>query len=276
MIRSCASYATSARSTSPSRNGRERGAFPCFVLTAVLREPDRFETLAEAAEESAGVDLGELARVTDEHDLGPRAGGVVEEACERAGADHAGFVDDEHGAGSRVRRVAGGRGRRAAIAMVWERMPAVASSSAAARAASAAADDVMARRCQASRAASSANVLPVPAGAMTTSTPWPLVVSRTTISTCSSESSGRAAQRARARRPRPRRRPRPSRRAVALVDEAALEREELDGRVGAPRSGPSIGRPSAALFATASTLSPAGPRSDGFGEGLVGERLDQR
>ena len=64
-----------------------------------------------------------------------------------------------------------GRGRRGALARVWLGIPALASSSAAARAASAAPITRWPERCQASRAASRLNVLPVPAGAMTTRRP---------------------------------------------------------------------------------------------------------
>ena len=64
---------------------------------------------AETAQEPAGVDLGELAGIADEDDLGVRGVGVVEDAGEESGADHAGFVDDE----DRV-------GREAAVARVVE------------------------------------------------------------------------------------------------------------------------------------------------------------
>ena len=77
-------------------------AFPRFVLPAVLGESQGWDASAEPAEESAGVDLGKLAGITDEHDLRVRGRGVVEDPGELAGADHARFVDDQHGAWSEV------------------------------------------------------------------------------------------------------------------------------------------------------------------------------
>ena len=105
------------------------------MLAPVCHESDRVESVAEAAEKTAGVDLGKLSRVTDEHDLRVGAAGVVEEASEGPGADHAGFVDHEHAAsreaamGGLVEPVEEARDGVDAI-------PAVASTSAAALAAS--------------------------------------------------------------------------------------------------------------------------------------------
>ena len=67
-------------------------------MATVLDELDRFEPAGEAGEQAAGVDLGELAGVADEHDLGAGPVGGVEERGEGAGAGHAGLVDDQHGA----------------------------------------------------------------------------------------------------------------------------------------------------------------------------------
>ena len=77
-----------ARSGSPLRSWAECGAFPGFVLAAVLGELDGAEPAGESGEGAAGVDLGELAGVTDEHDLGAGGLGVSEEPLELAGADH--------------------------------------------------------------------------------------------------------------------------------------------------------------------------------------------
>ena len=71
-------------------------AFPGLLLASVLVEGDRAEPSGEAVEEPAGVDRGELLRVADEHDLRPSCRGGVEEHGELAGADHGGFVDDDH------------------------------------------------------------------------------------------------------------------------------------------------------------------------------------
>ena len=43
-----------------------------------------------------GLDLAELGRVTDEHQLRPHRRGDVVEAVEGAGPDHAGLVDHDH------------------------------------------------------------------------------------------------------------------------------------------------------------------------------------
>lgn len=48
----------------------QRGAFDRFTLAAVLGERDGAEAVDEE-ERAAGVDLGELAEIADEHDLGP-------------------------------------------------------------------------------------------------------------------------------------------------------------------------------------------------------------
>ena len=74
-------------------------AFPRVVLTAVLAESDRFDALCEPAEQAAGVDLGELPRVSDQHDLRAGGCGVVDESREGSGADHARLVNDHHRAG---------------------------------------------------------------------------------------------------------------------------------------------------------------------------------
>jgi len=67
-------------------------------LASVLGEDDGGESAQESAEGAAGFDLGELMVVADEDDFGIRGAGVIEEPSEPAGVDHAGFVEDEHGA----------------------------------------------------------------------------------------------------------------------------------------------------------------------------------
>ena len=74
----------------------ERGAFPGLVLAAVLGELERAEPVGQPGEGAAGVDLGELARVADEHHLRSSALRVGEELFELAGADHGGLVDHDH------------------------------------------------------------------------------------------------------------------------------------------------------------------------------------
>ena len=53
--------------------------------------------LREGGEHAAGLDLGQLLRVADEHDLRTVHGCVAQQGCEGSGADHAGLVDHEHG-----------------------------------------------------------------------------------------------------------------------------------------------------------------------------------
>ena len=67
------------------------------VLAAVLGEVQRFDASGDGGEGPSGVDFGELAGVADEDELGVGSVGFVDEAGELAGADHSGFVDDEHG-----------------------------------------------------------------------------------------------------------------------------------------------------------------------------------
>jgi hypothetical protein len=54
---------------------------------------------AEGAEPAAGVDRRQLPVVADQHDLGLGLVGVVEQAAQFAAAEHAGLIDDQHGAG---------------------------------------------------------------------------------------------------------------------------------------------------------------------------------
>ena len=89
---------------------RERVAVPRLVLAADLGQLERAESVGQRGEQAAGLDLGQLAIVADEHELGLRLLGRVEQAREVARADHAGLVDDQHRAPGRVARR--GRGRR--------------------------------------------------------------------------------------------------------------------------------------------------------------------
>jgi hypothetical protein len=74
-------------------------AFPDLLLAPVLHELGGAEAEAEGAEAAAGVDGGQLPVITDQDHLGLGVVGVLEEAGERAAADHAGLIDDQHGAG---------------------------------------------------------------------------------------------------------------------------------------------------------------------------------
>jgi len=144
---------------------RERIAVPGLALAVNLAKLDRAEALSECPEGAAGVDLGKLSIIADEHELRLRAARGVRERRVVAGADHAGFVDDQHRTGRELdparAPVAQARdGRRATPA--WSR------SSHAARAESAQPRTGTPLFCHAWRAASGPKVLPVPAAARTT------------------------------------------------------------------------------------------------------------
>jgi hypothetical protein len=75
----------------------ERVAFPLLALAAVVDQLDRRQPGGESGEHTAGVDLGQLTRVADQHDLRTRPGSGVEDRGESTGAGHAGFVDHQDG-----------------------------------------------------------------------------------------------------------------------------------------------------------------------------------
>ena len=74
----------------------DRVALAGVALSEVVCELGGVETVGEASERSAGADLGELAVITDEHNLRLGASGVGEKSRELPCADHGGFVDDDH------------------------------------------------------------------------------------------------------------------------------------------------------------------------------------
>ena len=53
--------------------------------------------MLQALEGAAGVDLRELAGITDEHDLGPCRFGTAEQPGQLAGADHGCLIDHDDG-----------------------------------------------------------------------------------------------------------------------------------------------------------------------------------
>ena len=75
----------------------QRCSFGRVLLASVLDERQHRAALFEGGEHSTGVDLWQLLRVTDEHDLGAGRHRGVDERREGAGADHARLVDDQHG-----------------------------------------------------------------------------------------------------------------------------------------------------------------------------------
>ncbi len=76
-------------------------------MTPILDELNRLDAVTDGRERAACVDLGELARIADENELGVGSVGLVDEFGELAGADHSGFVDNDHGVLVEV-EVAGG------------------------------------------------------------------------------------------------------------------------------------------------------------------------
>jgi hypothetical protein len=78
-------------------------------LPAVVGELDRGQPGGQGAEQAAGVDLGQLVGVADQHDLDLLLLGVVEQPGELAGADHAGLVDHQHRPGLAAASPSGGR-----------------------------------------------------------------------------------------------------------------------------------------------------------------------
>ena len=76
----------------------ERGALPRVDLAVVLGQHDREAAVDEAAERAAGLELGQLAVIADQHELAADRGDRVDELGELPGRDHPGLVDDEHAA----------------------------------------------------------------------------------------------------------------------------------------------------------------------------------
>ena len=74
----------------------ERAAFPRFGLALVVDEFDGEPARDEGAEGAAGLDLGQLAVIADQHQLPVRAFDVLEQLGELPGGGHAGLVDHEH------------------------------------------------------------------------------------------------------------------------------------------------------------------------------------
>jgi hypothetical protein len=78
-------------------------------LPAVLGQLAGAKAEAEGAEAAAGVDRRQLPVIADQHDLRLRPLGVLQQAGELAGADHAGLVDHQHRPAVQQRRPVGGR-----------------------------------------------------------------------------------------------------------------------------------------------------------------------
>jgi hypothetical protein len=74
----------------------DRLALPRLGLPAVLGQRGRAEPQPEPPEPAACLDRGELLVVTHQHDLGARLGGVVQQPCEFAGAEHPRLVHHQH------------------------------------------------------------------------------------------------------------------------------------------------------------------------------------
>jgi hypothetical protein len=83
----------------PGADQVEGFAFPGLVLAAVLDQLAGAEAEPEGAEPATGVDRRQLPVIADQDHLGLGLVGVLEEAGKLAAADHAGLIDDQHGAG---------------------------------------------------------------------------------------------------------------------------------------------------------------------------------
>ena len=85
--------------------GSECLAVPWLVLTTNFMKLGRAHAIGQCPKGTAGVDLGELPVVADEHQLrfGPR--GCARERGKVPSADHPGLVDDEHGVALQLRAV---------------------------------------------------------------------------------------------------------------------------------------------------------------------------
>jgi hypothetical protein len=68
------------------------------VLAAVLGQFGVATPAGEGGEQPSGVDLGELLRVTDEHELAARSCGVAQQPDDPPAAQHPCLVDDDHAA----------------------------------------------------------------------------------------------------------------------------------------------------------------------------------
>ena len=83
----------------PAADEIEGFAFPGLVLAAVLNQLRGAEAKPQGSEATPSVDRRQLPVITDQHHLGPRPLGVLEETAQLARADHAGFIHYQHGAG---------------------------------------------------------------------------------------------------------------------------------------------------------------------------------
>ena len=76
----------------------DRLALPGEPLPPVLPQRDRLEPIAQRLERAAGLDRRQLARVAGEDELAVCVPDEIEQLLEVACAEHAGLVDDQHGA----------------------------------------------------------------------------------------------------------------------------------------------------------------------------------
>jgi hypothetical protein len=83
----------------PGADQVEGLAFPGLVPPTILDQLAGAEAQAEATEAAASVDRRQLPIIANQDHLGLRLLGVLEQAGELAGADHAGLIDHQHRAG---------------------------------------------------------------------------------------------------------------------------------------------------------------------------------
>jgi hypothetical protein len=82
----------------PGADEVEGFAFPGLLLATVLGQLRGTKAVAEGAEAAAGIDRRQLPVIADQHHLGLGLVGVPDQPTQFAAADHAGLIDDQHGA----------------------------------------------------------------------------------------------------------------------------------------------------------------------------------
>src|SRR3954469_12719891 len=76
--------------------GDEGGPVGGVVLAMIAGEGDRVRASGEQRVETGGLDAGQLFRISDEDELAVSVFDVGKDSGKVSGADHSGFVYDEH------------------------------------------------------------------------------------------------------------------------------------------------------------------------------------
>ena len=97
----------------PEAQGVESQALPGFALAPVLGELDGTDSLDEAGQGTAGLDLGQLAGIANEDELRPGVVGGGQESGQCPRPHHARLVDDDHVGGPEAERSGADAGEHA-------------------------------------------------------------------------------------------------------------------------------------------------------------------